>query len=82
MISRLANKVRKSHPQFLGNNLFDEELYSTLSKIVSSPEREFYVLMDRIHSPAIPNAAILFGGTHAIENNWISEVGIYGIYIR
>ena len=38
--------------------------------------------MDRIHSPAIPNAAIKSGGTDAIEHDLIPEVGIYGVFIR
>ena len=67
---------------FLGNNLFDNQLYSTLSEIASSPKRESFILMDRIHSPAIPNAAIKSGGTDAIEHDLIPEVGIYGVFIR
>lgn len=67
---------------FLGNNLYDDQLYSTLMELASSPKREAFILMERIQAPAIASAVIKTEATDAIEYNLIPEVGTFGIYIR
>lgn len=67
---------------FIGNNLYDDQLHSTLLELASSPKRETFVLMERIQSPAIASAVIKTEATDASEYNLIPEVGTFGIYIR
>ena len=62
--------------------MFDDQLCSKLLELESSPEREAFVMMDRIYSPGISSAVIRSEDPDAIERTLIPEVGIFGVFLR
>ena len=67
---------------FIGNNLFGDELYAKLSELKSSPEREAYILMDRINPPGLPSAMMKSDSEQAVDVILESETGIFGVFVR
>jgi len=64
-----------------GNNLYGEELRQVLEKIRDSPERTSYILMDKIKpQPAINY--LLRAHSPLQVSECISELGIFGVYVR
>lgn len=62
-----------------GNNYYGKDLYDILSK--SSPkQRAAYILMDRIRPPPIPTIFLREG--KIIKGTGVSELGIYGVFIK
>lgn len=64
-----------------GNNLYGEELREVLEKIKDSPERTSYILMDKIKPKPALNY-LLRAHTPLQVSECISELGIFGVYVR
>lgn len=66
---------------FLGNNLYGAELFRVLQEVKGSTERTAYILMDKIH-PA-PSQNILLRRDASLKvSNCLSELGVFGAYVR
>lgn len=66
----------------LGNNLYKDDIKTTLSRIQSSNEREQYILMELIRAPSFPNLILMKNETTPFEANVVAELGIYGTFVR
>lgn len=64
-----------------GNNLYGEELRQVLEKIRDSPERTSYILMDKIKPQPAMNY-LLRAHSPLRVSECISELGIFGVYVR
>lgn len=64
-----------------GNNLYGEELKQVLEKIKDSPERTSYILMDKIEPQPAVNY-LLRAHSPLKASKCISELGIFGVYVR
>lgn len=64
-----------------GNNLYGEELRQVLEKIKDSPERTSYILMDKIKPQPALNY-LLRAHSPLQVSECISELGIFGVYVR
>lgn len=64
-----------------GNNLYGEELKEVLEKIKDSPERTSYILMDKIKPQPALNY-LLRAHSPLQMSECISELGIFGVYVR
>lgn len=64
-----------------GNNLYGEELRQVLEKIRDSPERTSYILMDKIKPQPVMNY-LLRAHSPLQVSECISELGIFGVYVR
>ncbi|XP_069177292.1 glutathione synthetase isoform X2 [Procambarus clarkii] len=63
-----------------GNNVYGEEIKTVLEKIKDSPEREAYILMDRIRPPIQQNYLVrAHEPVKLIET--VSELGIFGVVL-
>ena len=65
-----------------GNNFFGEDLKRELSRVASSPERESYIVMEKITPP--PQLGLIAkAGTDKVElTPVVGELGILGVYLR
>lgn len=64
-----------------GNNLYGDELKQVLEKIKDSSERTSYILMDKIK--ALPTLNYLLRAHCPLKiSECVSELGIFGVYIR
>ncbi|KAK8752704.1 hypothetical protein OTU49_006997 [Cherax quadricarinatus] len=63
-----------------GNNLYDEEIKKVLEKIKDSPEREAYILMDRIRPPVQQNYLVRSHEPVKLVEV-VSELGIFGVVL-
>ena len=64
-----------------GNNFFDEEVRQRLKELEGKDERGSYILMERIHPRVVQNYKIR--GNQPVElQDMVSELGIYGIFVR
>ncbi|KFQ29428.1 Glutathione synthetase, partial [Merops nubicus] len=64
-----------------GNNLYGEELRQVLERIRDSPERTSYILMEKIKPQPVVNY-LLRAHTPVEASKCISELGIFGVYVR
>ena len=64
-----------------GNNMYGDEIVSFLEKIKDSPERNGYILMEKICAPISKNYMVRPGWEKAKLVNTISELGIFGYVI-
>jgi len=64
-----------------GNNVYGEEIKPFLENIRESPERNAYILMDRIHPPVTKNYMVRPLEAEARYCDVISELGIFGYII-
>ncbi|XP_005986742.1 glutathione synthetase [Latimeria chalumnae] len=64
-----------------GNNIYGEDIRKVLLKIKGSQEREAYILMDKIQPKPVRNC-LLRAGTPVRVSECISELGMYGVYVR
>lgn len=64
-----------------GNNLYGEELRQVLEKIRDSPERTSYILMEKIKPQPAMNY-LLRAHSPLQVSECISELGIFGVYVR
>lgn len=67
---------------FLGNNIYGEDVREALLRLhrESSEEDAAYILMQRIFPSVVPTLLIRDGICH--KDHAISELGIYGAYLR
>ncbi|XP_029470116.1 glutathione synthetase [Rhinatrema bivittatum] len=64
-----------------GNNIYGDKIKMVLEKDGRSEKRSSYILMDKIHPQPVKNYLLkVGGGLHLTE--CISELGIFGVYIR
>uniref|UniRef100_G3X0R0 Glutathione synthetase n=1 Tax=Sarcophilus harrisii TaxID=9305 RepID=G3X0R0_SARHA len=64
-----------------GNNLYGEEMAQTLEQLKASEERASYILMEKIEPEPFWNC-LLQAGIPARMTQCISELGIFGVYVR
>ena len=64
-----------------GNNFFDEEVREKLTELEGKEERGAYILMERIQPLVIKNYKVR-GNQPAQLEEMVSELGIYGIFVR
>ena len=70
------------HTQHTGNNYFGEEVGTVLRRIGRSPEREAYILMDRVRPPTQQGFILRPGISQLVPIPLISELGIFGVYVK
>ncbi|XP_058418827.1 glutathione synthetase isoform X3 [Diceros bicornis minor] len=64
-----------------GNNLYGEEMVQALQQLKDSEERASYILMEKIEPEPFGNC-LLRPGSPAQVVQCISELGIFGVYVR
>ncbi|XP_078542506.1 glutathione synthetase-like [Lissotriton helveticus] len=64
-----------------GNNIFGDEIKHVLGHSKDHPGRTSYILMDKIMPHPI-KTYLLKGGSNLILSNCLSELGIFGVYVR
>ncbi|XP_043838276.1 glutathione synthetase isoform X1 [Dromiciops gliroides] len=64
-----------------GNNLYGEEMARTLEQLKTSEKRASYILMEKIEPEPFGNC-LLQAGIPARVSQCISELGIFGVYVR
>ncbi|XP_019806361.1 glutathione synthetase isoform X3 [Tursiops truncatus] len=64
-----------------GNNLYGEEMVQALERLKDSEERASYILMEKIEPEPFGNC-LLRPGSPARVAQCISELGIFGVYVR
>ncbi|XP_074068201.1 glutathione synthetase isoform X1 [Macrotis lagotis] len=64
-----------------GNNLYGEEIAQTLEQLRGSEKRASYILMEKIEPEPFGNC-LLQAGIPARVTQCISELGIFGVYVR
>uniref|UniRef100_A0A8C6DDK5 Glutathione synthetase n=1 Tax=Moschus moschiferus TaxID=68415 RepID=A0A8C6DDK5_MOSMO len=64
-----------------GNNLYGEEMVQALGRLKDSEERASYILMEKIEPEPFRNC-LLRPGSPARVVQCISELGIFGVYVR
>ncbi|XP_012866145.1 PREDICTED: glutathione synthetase [Dipodomys ordii] len=64
-----------------GNNLYGEEMVQALERLKDSEERASYILMEKIEPEPFRNC-LLRPGSSARVVQCISELGIFGVYVR
>lgn len=64
-----------------GNNLYGEEMVQALEQLKDSEERASYILMEKIEPEPFRNC-LLRPGSPAQVVQCISELGIFGVYVR
>lgn len=74
-IENMHDYVLKPQREGGGNNLYREQLRDTLVRL-KPKQRAAYVLMERIHSTAVPNVLVRNGKWEFCEV--VSELGFYG----
>lgn len=72
--------VMKPEREGGGNNLFGDDIKQRLKSIGSTNERQAYILMDRINSPAVPNYIVQRDVIPSLTDV-MSELGIFGIIL-
>jgi glutathione synthase len=80
----MANPTRyvlKPQREGGGNNVYDEEIRVQLEKIRDTPERDAWILMDKIQPPLQRNYMVRPGLPEPLYTDFISELGIYGVII-
>lgn len=71
--------VMKPQREGGGHNIYGQDILEALKKL-SPKERNAYILMDLIRSPPLNNLMIREG--KVIEGEVVSELGVYGIYLK
>ncbi|KAF6088073.1 glutathione synthetase [Phyllostomus discolor] len=64
-----------------GNNLYGEEMTQALERLKDSDERASYILMEKIEPEPFGNC-LLRPGSPVRVSQCISELGIFGVYVR
>lgn len=64
-----------------GNNIYGQEICEVLEKVKNSSERMAYILMDKIQ-PVPAQNYLLRPGAPVKLNNCLSELGVFGAYVR
>ncbi|OXU23570.1 hypothetical protein TSAR_006175 [Trichomalopsis sarcophagae] len=76
-----AKYVLKPQREGGGNNVYGEEIKARLEAMGNSKERTAWILMDRIHPPLQKNYLIRAGSESVSLQDFVSELGIYGIIL-
>ncbi|KAI9295512.1 glutathione synthase [Neoconidiobolus thromboides FSU 785] len=78
---KVKNYVMKPSREGGGNNYYGEDILIQLNKL-NEEEKKAYILMDKILPPKFHNNNLgLRFGIPALKGNFVSELGIYGIYL-
>ncbi|XP_072168975.1 glutathione synthetase-like [Diadema setosum] len=72
--------VMKPQREGGGNNIYDDDVRTTLQKLAGSQERAAYILMARIMPPIHENY-FLRNGVKTVLSNVVSELGIFGTLV-
>ncbi|PIK43407.1 putative glutathione synthetase isoform X2 [Apostichopus japonicus] len=64
-----------------GNNIYKEEIRTTLQKTAGTADRSKYILMDRIIPHSVKNYVIRPGYSHTETADYVSEFGFYGSFV-
>jgi glutathione synthase len=73
------NYVMKPQREGGGHNIYGDDILDELKRL--TPEgRNAYILMDLIRSPSVENLMLRQG--QVISGQVVSELGIYGIYLK
>ena len=65
-----------------GNNVYGDDIRKLLEGVASDEVRQTHILMDMINSP-VQRGVVLAKGSHTpVETGIISELGIYGVFVR
>ena len=66
----------------IGNNFFGEEIRTFLNSATNSNSYSSYILMDRIFPRISTNCIIKAESSTVRTEKVVSELGIFGVYIR
>ncbi|KAF4023579.1 hypothetical protein G4228_015252 [Cervus hanglu yarkandensis] len=80
-IAAPSSFVLKPQREGGGNNLYGEEMVQSLERLKDSEERASYILMEKIEPEPFKNC-LLRPGSPARVVQCISELGIFGVYVR
>lgn len=80
-IAAPSHFVLKPQREGGGNNLYGEEMVQALERLKDSEERASYILMEKIEPEPFENC-LLRPGSPARVVRCISELGIFGVYVR
>lgn len=64
-----------------GNNIYGDEISEVLEKVKESSERTSYILMDKIKPQPVRNCLLKANGPLQVSE-CISELGMFGVYVR
>lgn len=64
-----------------GNNIYGSEICEVLQGVKGSTERMAYILMDKIHPAPVQNYLLRRDAPLQISN-CLSELGVFGAYVR
>lgn len=73
-----ADYVMKPQREGGGNNIYDEDIVVSLDRLTRE-ERSTYILMEKIRAPRFRTILIREG--QSLEEDVISELGIFGVYL-
>ena len=62
-----------------GNNMYDDEIKKQLELMKNSKDRTAWILMERIYPPLQKNYLIRAGSEDVEIQEFVSELGIYGV---
>lgn len=65
----------------LGNNIYGSEICQVLEGVKDSTERMAYILMDKINPTPVQNYLLRRDAPIRISN-CVSELGVFGVYVR
>ena len=65
-----------------GNNFFGEGLREELTRVGGSPERESYIVMEKITPPPQLGLVAKAGINEVVPTPVIGELGVLGVYLR
>ena len=65
-----------------GNNFFGEGLRDELTRVGGSPERESYIIMEKITPPPQVGLIAKAGSDVMVPTPVVGELGILGVYLR
>ena len=67
---------------YLGNNMYDDELASELRRLTDPLERSQYILMERVMPPVVKNYIVHVNFEKPALADTICELGVFGYMIR
>jgi len=75
--------VKLCSPHYcLGNNIFGDDIKTTLNLMKTPKERSQFILMDRIRSPLLKNYIVRPELSKPVLADVLSEFGTFGVLIR
>ena len=67
---------------YQGNNVYGDGIRQLLGGVASDDVRQTHILMDMINSPVQRGVLLTMGSNTATETDIISELGIFGVFVR